>query len=199
MRGVFSALLDTCVLWPSTQRDYLLSLAAEGVYRPLWSDAILEELEECEAEKLVRRGIADRVDAEVRAAQLLTRMREAFDDACVVGWEPLEGVFGLPDPDDEHVLAAAVMGHAGAIVTDNARDFPDALLPLGIETMSAKEFATSQTALSPRVAARAVREMAARSGSRGVSRTEADILEVLERRYDLGEVASLVGAVLDRR
>src|SRR6476661_6443593 len=139
---MFTALLDTCVLWPSLQRDVLLSLAAEGMYRPAWSTVILAELEYEEAAKLTRRGVAP-TEADDRAAHLIQQMRQAFDHAEITGWEGLEGSYGLPDPDDEHVVAAAVVAGAGAIVTLNTKDFLARLLPAGLETLRPAEFAAN--------------------------------------------------------
>lgn len=53
---MFTALLDSCVLWPSTLRDFLLSLAFEGSYRFVFSEAILLEVEVNEELKLMDRG-----------------------------------------------------------------------------------------------------------------------------------------------
>lgn len=125
---MFAALLDTSVLWPSLQRDFLLSLAIEGLYRPLWSSAILAELEYHETQKLVDRG--EQLDvAATRARHLIDQMTTAFDDALVENWEPHDGVFGLPDPDDEHVVAAAVVGERApssltTSETSRSRRFP---------------------------------------------------------------------------
>src|SRR5215207_1547455 len=142
MGGVFAALLDTCVLWPSLQRDFLLSMAIEGLYRPPWSEAILQELHRHERYKLIDRG-GEEADALAQADRLLDNMRVHFDDALVTGWEPLEGTFELPDVDDEHVLAAAVVGGAGAIVTDNLRHFPARLVPNDIQVLTGREFAAN--------------------------------------------------------
>ena len=51
-------------------------------------------------------------------------MDRAIPDAVVTGHEVLIEGLALPDPDDRHVLAAAIRSHASVIVTSNERDFP---------------------------------------------------------------------------
>src|SRR5699024_12325541 len=121
---MFAAVLDTSVLWPSLQRDFLLSLAAEGAYRPLWSEAILDELVSHEAQKLTGRGWKGSA-ADAAAQRLIDRMSQAFDDALVADWQALQGSYDLPDPDDEHVLAAAGIGGGGGSVLANLKGDPD--------------------------------------------------------------------------
>ena len=192
---MFSALLDTNVLWPSLQRDFLLSLAAEGLYRPLWSEAVLDEVQEHEALKLIIRGTpAD--EAHGRAEHLIGQMRLAFDDAIVMGWKNLEGTFGLPDPDDEHVLAAATIGGAGVIVTDNDKDFPAALLPTGLEIQSARDFAANTVSVDPARAARALAEIAWRH--RNPRHSPSELLDLLVARYAMDDVAYLIGPLLSQ-
>ncbi len=183
---MFVALLDTNVVWPSLQRDFLLSLHIQGAYRAVWSEAILEELEYHETLKLMKRGVDER-EAEQRAHALIAQMREHFSDSVILGWEGLDGTFGLPDPDDEHVVAAAVVGGAEVIVTENLRHFPAELLPAGIEVLGAAEFARNTVDLSPRGAIAAVDEIVARSGRLGPQLTRERTLDVLEARYGMVE------------
>ncbi len=112
--------LDACVLYPTVLREMLLGCAAEGLYRPLWSERILEEWARAAArlnpaQEAIARG-------EVAAA------RARFPDAAVAPVPGVERRLWLPDPDDVHVLATAVAGSAEAIVTMNAADFPRGLL-----------------------------------------------------------------------
>lgn len=190
---MFAAVLDTSVLWPSLQRDFLLSLAAEGSYRPLWSSAILEELVVHEARKLLARDVPAN-EAEASARRLIDQMSKAFDDALITGWESLEGTYGLPDPDDEHVVAAAVMGGAEVIVTSNLRDFPVARLPDQIRAVPAKEFIHDTVRQHLTQACRAVIEICHRSGRHGPTLTTTEVLDTLADRYGMTDTAELLYA-----
>lgn len=186
---MFTALLDTNVLWPSLQRDLLLSLAAESLYRPIWSSQILAELVEHDTLKRIRRG-ASRPQAEVAARHLVASMDAAFDDSCVTGWEGLVGTYGLPDPDDEHVVAAAVVGGAGAVVTSNDKDFPTELVPKTIAVVSPARFALDTISIHPERAWVAIDAMVARY--KNPPCTAAEILDTLESRYGMHEAVELL-------
>jgi len=188
---MFSAVLDTCVLWPSLQRDFLLSLAVEGIYRPLWSDQILEELQYVEARKLLKFGVAEG-EAETRAARLVTNIRGAFDDSCVSGLENFAQTYGLPDPNDEHVVAAAQIGGAGAIVTSNLKDFPIELMPANIDVQSPAVFALNTVEVNPSASVNAIRNIAARSGTRGAAMTTDEVLDTLSDRYSMGDAIRVI-------
>lgn len=190
---MLSAFLDTNVLWPSLQRDFLLSLAADDLYRPLWSEAVLDELLEHEALKQVSRGrtIEEAVD---RAERLILRMRQSFAEAETQGWEALVGTFGLPDLDDEHVAAAAVASGAAVVVTDNIKDFPPELLPVGLGVQSAAQFLTHLVASTPKRAASSLIAMTSRY--RNPAYRPDDVLHQLESRYDLSEAANLIRPLL---
>ncbi|MCU0907447.1 MAG: PIN domain-containing protein [Rhodobacteraceae bacterium] len=114
------ALLDACVLYPTVLREILTGVAGQGAYAPLWSARILEEWARA-ARKL---GPV----AEVQARGEVAALRAAFPAAEVAVPEGLARRLHLPDPDDVHVLAAAIAGGAEVIVTFNAVDFPRATL-----------------------------------------------------------------------
>lgn len=66
-------------------------------------------------------------------------MDAAVPDAQVEGDQSLIETLTLPDPDDRHVLAAALSGEVDVIVTWNLRHFPEALLPPSLEAITPDE------------------------------------------------------------
>lgn len=148
----FSVVLDTCVLFPNYLRDTLLRLAVAGVYRPLWSHEILTELE---------RNLTTFTTAQ-QAARVVSKMREHFEDAEVIGYEPL--VEAMPNhPKDRHVLAAAVRANAAAIVTFNLGDFAaEQLEPFAVDAVHPDEFLLNQLGLEPGVVTSTLVEQVAR-------------------------------------
>jgi len=128
------ALLDANALYSATLRDTLVQLAVSGAFQARWTNQIHDEW--------IRNVLKNRPDLD---PQKLSETRRLMDfhlpDALVEGFEPLIETLSLPDPDDRHVLAAAIHAKAPTIVTWNLRDFPSsALAPHSIQAVSPDAF-----------------------------------------------------------
>ncbi|MDE0240076.1 MAG: PIN domain-containing protein [bacterium] len=127
------ALLDTNVLFDLYVRHVLLNLADDERFEVRWSDGILDEL---------GRALSSRVPDD-QLQRSFHEMATRLSDALVGGRHPSPATPLLPDPNDRHVLSAALACGATHIVTNNLRDFPEDILdPLGIEAASADTFLT---------------------------------------------------------
>lgn len=146
----FVVVYDACVLYPAPVRDLLLRIASTGIVRARWSEAILDE---------VFRNLAEqrpdlRTDALERTRSLMIK---SVPDCLITGYEHLIAGLDLPDPDDGHVLAAAIRANAQAIVTYNLRDFPDHILArYDIEAKHPDEFVLDSLDLAPGAVVRCV-------------------------------------------
>ena len=130
----YAALLDANVLYPAPLRDLLLQLAVADLFRAKWSADIHREwmgaLLRNEPQR--DRGVLERTRG---------LMDRATRDCLVSGYESLIPSLPLPDPDDRHVLAAAIVGRCDVIVTQNLKHFPiAALAPYGIGVQHPDEF-----------------------------------------------------------
>lgn len=113
-------LLDACVLYPTVLREILLAVAAKGLFQPLWSQRILEEWARATRKlgpvmEQIARGEVARVQAD-------------FPQASVQVPDAVAARLVLPDPDDVHVLAAAIGAGADVLLTFNNSDFPQHVL-----------------------------------------------------------------------
>jgi predicted nucleic acid-binding protein len=130
----FIALYDACVLYPAPLRDLLMYLALTDIFRAKWTNTIHEEW--------MRNVLANRPD--LTLAQL-ERTRDLMNaqvrDCLVTGHEKIIPALTLPDPNDRHVLAAAIRASASVIVTYNLKDFPSkAIAEFEIEAQHPDEF-----------------------------------------------------------
>jgi hypothetical protein len=166
-----------------------MHLACAGLVRAHWTDAIHEEW--------VRNLLADRPDL-TRAQLARTRalMDRAVPDALVRGYEPRVPALELPDPDDRHVLAAAIEAGAEVIVTANLSDFPrPALEPHGIRAVPPDEFIAGLFDADPDAVTTAVGNQ--RQALKNPPVTAVALLDTLGRVGLTGTVERLKG-VIDR-
>ena len=131
------AIYDASVLYSALVRDLLMHLALTDLVQAKWTDKIHEEW--------TRSLLKNR--PELRREKLegvRTLMNTAIPDALVTGYEERIPSLVLPDPNDRHVLAAAIDCGANVIVTFNLKDFPAfALKKYSIEAQHPDDFASN--------------------------------------------------------
>jgi predicted nucleic acid-binding protein len=167
----FTVVYDACVLFPAPLRDLLLRVASLGLVRARWTELILDET--------FRSLQASRPDLAAAALQRTrSLMNAAVRDCLVTGFESLVDGVTLPDPDDRHVVAAAIRSGAQVIVTWNLKDFPSASLErFSMEAQSPDDFVLHLLHLAPGLVASAVTQQAADLKRPPVSRDQ--LLETL--------------------
>lgn len=168
----YTALLDANTLYPAPVCDALLSLAVAGLYHARWTHRIHEEW--------TRNVALDRPELADRLCRRVDAMNRAVPDCLVENYEALIEGLTLPDPDDCHVLAAAIAGHADAIVTFNLKDFPtEVLARYNIEAQHPDDFIMNQLELRQLESLEAIKAMRGRLRNPPVSAS--DLIKTLER------------------
>ena len=173
--STFTALYDACVLYPAPLRDLLMRLAITDLFRARWTDQIHEEW--------IRSVLKDRPDL---TREQLERTRQLMNshvrDSLVSGYEDLIDGLQLPDPDDRHVLAAAIRTRASVIVTFNLADFPNEYLAgHGIEAQHPDEFITHLLDLNPAAVCSAAKKQ--RAALRNPPKDVEQFLEALAKQH----------------
>ncbi len=171
------------MLYPALLRNVLMHLALADLFRARWSDRVQEEW--IVALLKVRPGLTRE-----RLARVRTLMAAHVDDALVSGYEHLIEQFTLPDPDDRHVLAAAIHGSATVIVTANLRDFPPSVLTgHGVAAQHPDAFLLDRFVSNPGEVLGALRTL--RLDLKNPPRTVVELLSLMERQNLAASAAAL--------
>jgi predicted nucleic acid-binding protein len=170
----FTVIYDACVLYPAPLRDFLMRLAVTDLFGARWTDEIHSEW--------IRNVLKERPDLTL---EKLTRTKNLMNshvrDCLVTGYEVLIPGLQLPDPNDRHVLAAAIRCNASIIVTFNLRDFPaQALSPYGIESQHPDDFILHLIDLNPTEICQVVKKH--KSSLKSPPKTPEEYLECLLRQ-----------------
>jgi predicted nucleic acid-binding protein len=153
------------VLNPQTLRDLLLSRAGTGLFHACWTEQINQEW----VEKLLLKNPTRRI----QVLRTLELVNDSVEDCLITGYEHLIESSVLPDPDDRHVVAAALVGGVDVIVTNNLSDFPpDILSQLGLSAQHPDDFLVFIIGVGGDIACDAIKAMRMRYTKPAMSEVE---------------------------
>ena len=172
MEHPITAVYDANILYPAPLRDLFIRLAQTGLVRARWTETIHDEW--------IRNVLKNNASLSAeRLARTRSLMNEAVRDCLVTGYEDLVESLSLPDPDDRHVLAAAIRASADVIVTYNLKDFPaETLTRFDIEAQHPDDFLVGLLDQAPGMVCAAVKRQ--RESLRNPTKTAQELLTTLE-------------------
>lgn len=181
--GHLTVLYDACVLYPAPLRSLLMYLAMTGLFRARWTNEIHEEW--------MRSAVRDYPGLTRQDGERIRDLMNAHVLDCLVsGYETLIPSLELPDPNDRHVLAAAIHCGADVILTFNIKDFPGTILQShGIEAQHPDEFIVQLLDQAPSDVCGAARSQ--RSSLKNPPLSVEEYLAALERQGIVRTVARL--------
>ncbi|GAB3919405.1 hypothetical protein GCM10011575_30350 [Microlunatus endophyticus] len=148
-------LLDANVLYSRVLSDYFVQLQATNVAAVKWSSQILDEVVRNKKKTATMRchDPAELPSLLATAEDLRNHARTNYPESFV---EPSEEDYArfadlyMPDPDDRHVVAAAVAARATYLCTSNTPDFPDPVMErVGIERIKPDALLHEHASRSP--------------------------------------------------
>ena len=117
MLDPFVVIFDACVLYPFHLRNIVVQIAVDRLVDARWTDEIHDEW--------IRNLAAAVPGIPIKRLQITRKlMNDALPYATVTDYQAHLEAITLPDPDDRHVVAAAITAGASLILTWNLRDFP---------------------------------------------------------------------------
>lgn len=151
--ATYTVVLDANVLYPIYTCDLIMSLSVTRLFHARWTKDI-----EDEAKRNLKLKLPPAMSRKIPTR--FKHMRAAIPDCIIENYQPLIGKLKLPDPDDRHVLAAAIVGHADAIVTFNLKDFPKQTVgKFNIEVIHPDDFVMNQIELNQVACLTAIKDM----------------------------------------
>ena len=168
--------------WRCVASQHVAKPSRVDLFRPRWTLRILEETEK--AIFAIPNGQND-------GSQPRKAIEGAFPHALATSENVfLLSNFALPDPNDMHVLEAALSASASIIVTDNLRDFPEKCLsPYAIKALTADSFIGDIIDQNPQKAIAALKRMRERFKKPSL---DVSALAKLANSQGLSRVASLM-------
>lgn len=170
----FVVIYDSCILYSAPLRDLFMRLALTDLYHAKWTQEIHKEW--------MRNLLKNRPDLTTeRLESVRIKMDLHVRDSLVEGYEELIEGIKLPDPNDRHVLAAAIKANAQTIVTYNLSDFPmSSLVKYEIDVQHPDEFLRHLLDLAPAKVIATIQET--RKSLKNPPKSPSEYLAILEKQ-----------------